>query len=426
MMSVTTIVGGQWGDEGKGKIIDHLAKSAKVIARYSGGNNAGHTIENQHGKFALHLVPCGISWPDTKNIIGSGTVIDPNVLIEEIGIINKSKLPGTIYISEKAHIIMPYHVILDELEEKFRGKDAVGTTGRGIGPAYSDKISRSGIRMVELLSPDLMIEKTLKILKIKNEIIQKIYNGKKINEKEVVNTIHFWAKNLSSYISNTEEIINKSINNKENIILEGAQGALLDIDHGTYPYVTSSNSIAGGSLTGLGIGSKDISNVHGVFKAFTTRVGEGPFPTEIFGKDADNIRKIAGEFGSTTVRPRRIGWFDAVAAKYSARINGLDSIILTKLDILDHWDEIKICVSYELDGKKTTSFPTDEKILNEVTPVYEKIQGWKDSTFNLDSYEKINDNAKKFINRLEEILELPINVISTGPKRESTIIRKEL
>jgi len=425
-MSVTTIVGGQWGDEGKGKIIDHLAKSAKVIARYSGGNNAGHTIENQHGKFALHLVPCGISWPDTKNIIGSGTVIDPNVLIEEIGIINKSKLPGTIYISEKAHIIMPYHVILDELEEKFRGKDAVGTTGRGIGPAYSDKISRSGIRMVELLSPDLMIEKTLKILKIKNEIIQKIYNGKKINEKEVVNTIHFWAKNLSSYISNTEEIINKSINNKENIILEGAQGALLDIDHGTYPYVTSSNSIAGGSLTGLGIGSKDISNVHGVFKAFTTRVGEGPFPTEIFGKDADNIRKIAGEFGSTTGRPRRIGWFDAVAAKYSARINGLDSIILTKLDILDHWDEIKICVSYELDGKKTTSFPTDEKILNEVTPVYEKIQGWKDSTFNLDSYEKINDNAKKFINRLEEILELPINVISTGPKRESTIIRKEL
>jgi adenylosuccinate synthase len=426
MMSVTTIVGGQWGDEGKGKIIDHLAKSAKVIARYSGGNNAGHTIENQHGKFALHLVPCGISWPDTKNIIGSGTVIDPNVLIEEIGIINKSKLPGTIYISEKAHIIMPYHVILDELEEKFRGKDAVGTTGRGIGPAYSDKISRSGIRMVELLSPDLMIEKTLKILKIKNEIIQKIYNGKKINEIEVVNTIHFWAKNLSSYISNTEEIINKSINNKENIILEGAQGALLDIDHGTYPYVTSSNSIAGGSLTGLGIGSKDISNVHGVFKAFTTRVGEGPFPTEIFGKDADNIRKIAGEFGSTTGRPRRIGWFDAVAAKYSARINGLDSIILTKLDILDHWDEIKICVSYELDGKKTTSFPTDEKILNEVTPVYEKIQGWKDSTFNLDSYEKINDNAKKFINRLEEILELPINVISTGPKRESTIIRKEL
>jgi adenylosuccinate synthase len=425
-MSVTTIVGGQWGDEGKGKIIDHLAKSAKVIARYSGGNNAGHTIENQHGKFALHLVPCGISWPDTKNIIGSGTVIDPNVLIEEIGIINKSKLPGTIYISEKAHIIMPYHVILDELEEKFRGKDAVGTTGRGIGPAYSDKISRSGIRMVELLSPDLMIEKTLKILKIKNEIIQKIYNGKKINEIEVVNTIHFWAKNLSSYISNTEEIINKSINNKENIILEGAQGALLDIDHGTYPYVTSSNSIAGGSLTGLGIGSKDISNVHGVFKAFTTRVGEGPFPTEIFGKDADNIRKIAGEFGSTTGRPRRIGWFDAVAAKYSARINGLDSIILTKLDILDHWDEIKICVSYELDGKKTTSFPTDEKILNEVTPVYEKIQGWKDSTFNLDSYEKINDNAKKFINRLEEILELPINVISTGPKRESTIIRKEL
>jgi len=425
-MPITIIVGGQWGDEGKGKIIDHFAESASVIARYSGGNNAGHTIENEHGKFALHLVPCGISWPNTKNIIGPGTVIDPNVLIEEIEIIKKSNLPGTIHISEKAHIVMPYHIILDELEEKFRGKNAVGTTGRGIGPAYSDKISRSGIRIIELLSPELMIEKTLEILKIKNQIIEKIYNGEKINEKDIINTIYIWAKKLSSYISNTEEIINKSINNKENIILEGAQGALLDIDHGTYPYVTSSNSIAGGSLTSLGIGSKEISKVHGVFKAFTTRVGEGPFPTEIFGKDAEKIRKIAGEYGATTGRPRRIGWFDAVAAKYSAKINGLDSIILTKLDILDHWDEIKICVSYELDGKKISTFPTDEKVLNKVNPVYENIEGWKDSTFNLDSFEKINNNAKKFLNRLEEILELPINVISTGPKRESTIIRQKL
>ena len=422
-MSVTTIVGGQWGDEGKGKIIDHLAKSAKVIARYSGGNNAGHTIENQHGKFALHLVPCGISWPDTKNIIGSGTVIDPNVLIEEIGIINKSKLPGTIYISEKAHIIMPYHVILDELEEKFRGKDAVGTTGRGIGPAYSDKISRSGIRMVELLSPDLMIEKTLKILKIKNEIIQKIYNGKKIYEIEVVNTIHFWAKNLSSYISNTEEIINKSINNKENIILEGAQGALLDIDHGTYPYVTSSNSIAGGSLTGLGIGSKDISNVHGVFKAFTTRVGEGPFPTEIFGKDADNIRKIAGEFGSTTGRPRRIGWFDAVAAKYSCMINGLTDIALTKLDILASFDEIKICTGYEYNGIKLNNYSNSINIEEDISPVYEKLKGWNANLNGISDYNMLPLECREYIEFIEHFLGTRISIISIGPGRNDIINR---
>lgn len=425
-MPITIIVGGQWGDEGKGKIIDHLAQSANVIARYSGGNNAGHTIENEHGKFALHLVPCGISWPNTKNIIGSGTVIDPNVLIEEIEEIEKSKLPGTIYISEKAHIVMPYHITLDQLEEKFRGNDAVGTTGRGIGPAYADKISRNGIRMGDLLYPEKLKQKVKLNLELKNKIIEKVYDGKTIKENTVFSSINSWVTKLQKYITNTEEIINKSINDKENIILEGAQGALLDIDHGTYPYVTSSNSIAGGSLTGLGIGSKKISKVHGVFKAFCTRVGEGPFPTEIFGEDAERIRKIAGEFGATTGRPRRIGWFDAVAARYSANINGLDSIILTKLDILDHWDEIKICVAYEFEGKILSYFPTDEKVLSKINPIYENIEGWEDSTFNLDSFEKINTKAKKFINRLEEIIELPINVISTGPKRESTIIRKKL
>ena len=425
-MSIITVIGGQWGDEGKGKIIDYLAEKADVIARYSGGNNAGHTIENEHGKFALHLVPCGIGWENTKNIIGSGTVIDPNVLIEEIEKIEKSKLPGTIYISEKAHIVMPYHITLDQLEEKFRGNDAVGTTGRGIGPAYADKISRNGIRIGDLLHPEELKQKIKLNLELKNKIIENVYNGQIIAENTVFRSINSWVTKLQRYITNTEEILNESIKKNKSIILEGAQGALLDIDHGTYPYVTSSNSISGGALTGLGIGAKEINKVLGVFKAFCTRVGEGPFPTEIHGDSAEKIRQVAGEFGTTTGRPRRIGWFDAVAAKYSAQINGLDSVVITKLDILDHFEKIKICVDYEYKGKNLSFFPSDKKILSNVKPIYIECDGWTETTYNLDSYEKINKNAKKFLNKLEAIIGIPIDVISTGPKRESTIIKNSI
>jgi adenylosuccinate synthase len=420
-MTIITIIGGQWGDEGKGKIIDHMAKNADVVARYSGGNNAGHTIENDHGKFALHLVPCGVGWEGTKNIIGSGTVIDPNVLIEELELIKKNNLPGKIFISEKAHLIMPYHIKLDQAEENHRGNKAVGTTGRGIGPAYSDKISRYGIRMGDLNNLEKLELKISENLKIKNKILKEIYGADEVSETDIFEKLDEWYKKLGKYISNTEQIIHDNLEKNKYILLEGAQGALLDIDHGTYPYVTSSNSISGGSLTGLGIGAKEINKVLGVFKAFCTRVGEGPFPTEIFGDEAEKIREIAGEFGTTTGRPRRIGWFDAVAAKYSARINGLDSLVITKLDILDHFEKIKVCTSYEYRGEKIDFFPSDENILSEIKPIYEEFEGWDESTYNVDSIEKINSKAKKFIKNLEKIVGIPIDIISTGPSRKATI-----
>ena len=425
-MAIVTIIGGQWGDEGKGKIIDHLAKNADLVARYSGGNNAGHTIENDYGKFALHLVPCGVGWEGTINLIGSGTVIDPDVLIDELELISKNSLPGEIFISEKAHMIMPYHIKLDQAEENYRGSKAVGTTGRGIGPAYSDKVSRNGIRIEDLKDVDSLQKKISENLKFKNKILREIYETEEISEKEIFEKIDNWHNKLSKYIANTEQIIHRNIEEKKSILLEGAQGALLDIDHGTYPYVTSSNSISGGSLTGLGIGAKEIDKVMGVFKAFTTRVGEGPFPTEIFGENAEKIREIAGEFGATTGRPRRIGWFDAVAAKYSTKINGLDSIVITKLDILDHFEKIRVCTAYEYKGEKLDFFPTDPEILSNVKPIYEEFEGWDESTYNLDSYEKINETAKLFISKLENILDVPIDVISTGPSRNATIIRNKL
>ncbi len=396
------------------------------MARYSGGNNAGHTIENDYGKFALHLVPCGVGWEGTINLIGSGTVIDPDVLIDELELISKNSLPGEIFISEKAHMIMPYHIKLDQAEENDRGSEAVGTTGRGIGPAYSDKISRNGIRIGDLKDIDLLQKKISKNLNFKNKILREIYETEEISEKEIFEKIDNWQNKLSKYIANTEQIIHRNIEEKKFILLEGAQGALLDIDHGTYPYVTSSNSISGGSLTGLGIGAKEIDKVMGVFKAFTTRVGEGPFPTEIFGENAEKIREIAGEFGATTGRPRRIGWFDAVAAKYSTKINGLDSIVITKLDILDHFEKIKVCTAYEYKGEKLDFFPTDPEILSNIKPIYEEFEGWDESTYNLDSYEKINEIAKLFISKLENILDVPIDVISTGPSRNATIIRNKL
>ncbi|MFL2653239.1 MAG: adenylosuccinate synthase [Dehalococcoidia bacterium] len=425
-MTINTIIGGQWGDEGKGKIIDHLAKKADVIARYSGGNNAGHTIENDHGKFALHLVPCGVGWEGTKNLIGSGTVIDPNVLIKELELIKENNLPGEIFISEKAHLIMPYHIKLDQAEENYRGNKAVGTTGRGIGPAYSDKISRNGIRMGDLSNLQILKIKISENLKIKNKILKEIYGEEEISEADIFDKLDGWYKKLGKYISNTEKIIHENIKKDKFILLEGAQGALLDIDHGTYPFVTSSNSISGGSLTGLGIGAKEINKVLGVFKAFCTRVGEGPFPTEIFGEEAEKIREIAGEFGTTTGRPRRIGWFDAIAAKYSAQINGLDSIVITKLDILDHFEKIKVCTGYKHRGKEIDFFPSDEIVLSEIEPIYEEFNGWNESTYNVDSIEKINSNAKEFIKNLEKIIGIPIDIISTGPSRKATIIVNQI
>ena len=424
-MPAYAVIGGQWGDEGKGKIIDYLARKASIVARYSGGNNAGHTVINDQGKFAFHLVPCGIAWENVLNVIGNGVVVDPNILIDEITKIKKANLPGKILISNKSHIVMPYHIELDQLEERSRGNTSIGTTGRGIGPAYVDKVARSGIRMDELLYPLKLQEKLGEIIERKNTIIQKIYNGNPISLDNTVNSIFRWNNFLSPYIDEVNHLFEKALNEDKNIILEGAQGSLLDIDHGTYPYVTSSNPTIGGAITGLGIPPKKITGNIGIYKAYCTRVGSGAFPTEIKGKIGEKIRQQAGEFGTTTGRGRRVGWFDSVAAKFSSNINGFDSIVITRLDTLDSWKEIKICTKYELDGKAIDNFPVDHEKLSQCKPIYETLEGWNSSTFGISEYSKLPLKAKNYLSFIEKKLNIPINLISTGPKREEIITIKD-
>ena len=423
-MPAYAVIGAHWGDEGKGKIIDFLAEKAAIIARYSGGNNAGHTVINDAGTFKLHLVPSGICWPHTMNVIGNGVVVDPEVLLKEIGENNLD--PSRLAVSDRAHLIMPYHVVLDRLEEAKRGDAAIGTTGRGVGPAYVDKVARQGLRVGELLDPEELALRLPEIVAFKNEIITKIYGGNPVDIEDIIALTKKWATELAEYIRPVENLVADALDNGENVIVEGAQGALLDLDHGTYPYVTSSNPTVGGTLTGLGMGPRSYGGVAGVFKAYCTRVGAGPFPTEIHGAEADRIREMAGEFGVTTGRARRIGWFDGVAAKYSARVNGFDGLIVTRLDTLDGWDEIKICVAYELDGKRTDQFPIDAARLERAKPIYESVPGWTESTRSITKPSQINDGAKAYLNKLEEVIGVPIKIVSTGPHRDETLVIEDL
>jgi len=423
-MPAYAVIGAQWGDEGKGKIIDFLAEKAAIIARYSGGNNAGHTVINDAGTFKLHLVPSGICWPHTMNVIGNGVVVDPEVLLKEIGENNLD--PSRLAVSDRAHLIMPYHVVLDQLEEAKRGDAAIGTTGRGVGPAYVDKVARQGLRVGELLDPEELALRLPEIVSFKNEIITKIYGGDPVDIEDIIALTKKWATELAEYIRPVENLVADAIDNGENVIVEGAQGALLDLDHGTYPYVTSSNPTVGGTLTGLGMGPRSYGGVAGVFKAYCTRVGAGPFPTEIHGEEGDRIREMAGEFGVTTGRARRIGWFDGVAAKYSARVNGFDGLIVTRLDTLDGWDEIKICVAYELDGKRTDQFPIDAARLERAKPIYESVPGWTESTRSITKPSQINDGAQAYLNKLEEVVGVPVKIVSTGPHRDETLVIEDL
>lgn len=427
-MPAYAVIGAQWGDEGKGKVIDFLAENASVVARYSGGNNAGHTVWNDLGKFSFHLIPCGICWPHTINVIGNGVVVDPDVLIDEIQMARDAGLPGKIAVSDRAHLIMPYHVALDRLEEKRRGKGAIGTTGRGVGPAYIDKVGRLGIRVGELLDPEDLTMRLPEIVNFKNEMITKIYGGEPVDADVVFEKAKTWASELAPYIKRTEDILAEALEGGENVIFEGAQGALLDLDHGTYPYVTSSNPTVGGMLTGLGVGPRSFGGVAGVFKAYCTRVGAGPFPTEFEGEEAERIRNAGpiGEFGATTGRARRIGWFDAVAARYSVRVNGIDSMILTRLDILDGWDPIRVCVAYEIDGRKTDRFPIESLMLSRAKPVYEELPGWEGSTSGITKREQLPDGARKYVKRLEELLGVSASLISTGPLRTETMVLEQV
>ncbi len=419
-MPAYAVIGAQWGDEGKGKIIDFLAENAAVIARYSGGNNAGHTVINDAGTFKLHLVPSGICWPHAMNVIGNGVVVDPDVLLKEI---NENDLdPSRLAVSDRAHLIMPYHISLDQLEEQRRGDAKIGTTGRGVGPAYIDKVSRQGLRVGELLDPEDLTLRLPAIVAFKNEIITKIYGGDPIELNAVFEKANMWAGQLAPYIRPVENLIADALESDGKVIVEGAQGAQLDLDHGTYPYVTSSNPTVGGTLTGLGMGPRSYGGVAGVFKAYCTRVGEGPFPSEIHGEEGDSIREQAGEFGTTTGRARRIGWFDAVAGRYSARVNGFDAMIITKLDILDGWEEVNICVAYEIDGVRTEQFPVDAVTLDRAKPIYETHPGWTESTRSITKNSELNDGARAYIHRLEELIGVPTKILSTGPRREETLV----
>tara|TARA_B100000029_G_C17566572_1_gene955264 strand:+ start:26 stop:1309 length:1284 start_codon:yes stop_codon:yes gene_type:complete len=421
-MPALLVLGGSWGDEGKGKIIDYLAADADVVARFSGGNNAGHTVINDKGEFKLHLLPSGIFWPQTACVIGNGAVVDPEVLISEISELTSQGIDvSRLTVSDRAHLIMPYHVLLDNLEEAARGAASIGTTGRGVGPAYVDKTSRLGVRAVDLLDLDQLRPRLEGILNNKNQIIEKIYGGDPILMEDIWSQCEKWSQILIPYIGNAGGIIRDAFRENKVVLLEGAQGALLDLDHGTYPYVTSSNPTVGGAVTGLGLSHKSISSVVGVFKAYTTRVGAGPFPTELLDSTGEEIRERAWEYGSTTGRPRRCGWFDGVAARYSAELNDYTSIILTRLDILDGFEMVRVCVGYQVDGNVVEGFPTDTDVLARCEPIYEDLPGWKEPTAGATDMSQIPNEAQNYIRRLEQIIGKSVSVVSTGPSREQTL-----
>ena len=417
------IIGAQWGDEGKGKVVDYLSANADIVVRFSGGNNAGHTVINGQGEFRLHLVPAGIFRLNVTALIGGGTVVAPGALLEEIAELNSRGVDTSrLFVSDKAHVVMPYHILLDFLEEQARGESALGTTGRGIGPAYVDKASRSGIRIGDLLDETYLSQRLEAVLQQKNALFTKVYNAEALDlDKTYAQALEVGAK-LRPYIASVETMVADALGQGKHVVLEGAQGTMLDLDHGTYPYVTSSSSSIGGAPTGLGISPRDIQGIIGVFKAYSTRVGSGPLPTEIDDKVGDDIRERAWEYGTTTGRSRRIGWFDGVAARYSAMVNGYTSAVLTRLDVLDGLSMVKVCVGYLLDGQRIGHFPTSPALLERCQPLYEEMAGWTEPTANARRVEDLPSAARNYVQRLEQLIGCPIDLISTGPGRDESIL----
>lgn len=421
-MSVAALVGTQWGDEGKGKITDVLAAKADVVARYQGGNNAGHTVVVGDKEYKLHLVPSGILYEDKVCVIGNGVVVDPQVLCQEIQCLRDGGIDtSNLFISDKAHLIMPYHRILDKLEEESRSQK-IGTTGRGIGPAYVDKYQRVGIRMMDLRSRESLAKALDNVLPRKNMILQKIYDHPGFSKEEILDEYMGYAEEIRSLIADTSLLIEEARQQGKNILCEGAQGTLLDIDHGTYPFVTSSNPTAGGAAAGLGMGPNRIDQVIGVVKAYCTRVGEGPFPTELKDQTGDLIRERGREYGTTTGRPRRCGWFDAVMLRYSVRVNGLTGLALTLLDVLDAFDTIQVCTAYEYKGERLEHFPTDLSILKECRPIYTEVPGWQQDLSEIKSFNELPEKAKEYLTFLSEQVGCPIQIVSVGPRRDQTIV----
>lgn len=417
------MIGAQWGDEGKGKITDLLSRSADVVVRPQGGVNAGHTIVVKGQTFKLHLIPSGILYPDTECIIGSGTVIDPKILLQEFDQLERLNVSASnLFISQTAHITMPYHRLIDQASEEQRGKHKIGTTGRGIGPTYADKSERTGIRVVDLMDADTLRKRLTWAINYNNVILEKLYNLAPLDPEEVIREYQVYADRLRPHVIDSSLKIYDAIQQRKNILFEGAQGTLLDLDHGTYPYVTSSNPIAGGACVGSGIGPTMIDRVIGVAKAYTTRVGEGPFPTELDGELNQMLCDRGAEFGTTTGRRRRCGWFDGVIGRYAVRINGLDCLAITKLDVLDELDEINVCVAYELDGKTCDHFPGNASEFARCKPIYKTLPGWKTSTEECRLLEDLPKQALDYLKFLAELMAVPIAIVSLGASRDQTII----
>ncbi len=420
-MSVKIVVGAQWGDEGKGKVTDKLAETADYVIRFSGGNNAGHTVIVEDDKYELHLIPSSILYPNKKSVIGNGVVIDPVALISEMEGLKKRGLSfDKFYISEQAHVVMPYHKEFDGLEEKRKGDNKIGTTKKGIGPAYTDKVARRGIRICDLINVDRFKRKLDNILEYKNLILEKVYNENKLSYDDILEQYLEAAEKLKPYVTDTSKLLDEAYKKDKNIFFEGAQGTLLDIDYGSYPYVTSSNPTAGGVCTGSGFGPTKIDDIIGVAKAYITRVGAGPFPTELFNEMGTFLQEKGHEYGVTTGRARRCGWLDLPLLKYAVRVNGLTELVLTKVDILSGLKEIKVCTSY----KKETCNISQAGLQNDNEPVYEAFPGWDKDIKGIQNFDELPKEAQNFINMIEDEIGIPITVIGTGPEREDAIIRK--
>jgi len=423
-MPVIVVIGAHWGDEGKGKIVDLLAQEARVVVRFSGGDNAGHTVVNPYGEFKLHLVPSGIFSPGVIAIIGNGVVVNPAVLIEEMEQLGERGVDTSrLFISDRAHLIMPYHVLLDGLEEEARGGKAIGTTRKGIGPAYADKVARLGIRAGDLLDREVFLERLRSILDYKNTVLTKVYGISPLLLDDMYSQYCRYGERLAPHIRDTNTMLAGALQRKEMVLLEGAQGTLLDPDFGTYPYTTSSSPLSGGSCVGAGLGPGSITQILGVFKAYCTRVGSGPMPTELTGETGDLIRELGHEYGTTTGRPRRCGWFDAVAARFSTQINGFTRAAITRLDVLDTLTELKICVGYKLDGQTVDYFPASAAALERCQPVYEELPGWQTPTVDIQHYDQLPEATRRYLARLEELIACPISIISVGQGREQTIFK---
>ena len=426
-MPAIVLVGAQWGDEGKGKATDLLGGRVDYVVRYQGGNNAGHTVVIGDQKFALHLLPSGILTPEVTPVIGNGVVIDPAVLLQEMaGLDERGVDTSKLVISANAHLITPYHVTLDKVTERFLGKARIGTTGRGIGPTYSDKIARIGIRVQDLFDPSILEQKVHSALEGKNQVLVKVFNRRAIDASEIAEQLLGYADVLRPYVADTALLLNQALDEGKVVLLEGGQGTLLDVDHGTYPFVTSSNPTAGGASTGSGIGPTRITGVVGILKAYTTRVGSGPFPTELFDADGERLRSVGGEVGTTTGRPRRCGWFDAPIARFATRINGLTDIFLTKLDVLTGFDRIPVCVAYEIDGQRVEEIPMTQTDFHHATPIYEYLPGWHEDISGARSLDDLPQTAREYVAFLEQVSGTRISAIGVGQDRNATIAIHDL